>query len=291
MITPAPPQPSLIRLFLPDGSSEGLRLVEKAGWIGCAAMFSRGRFPELRTRPELKRTGVYLLLGDEPGDRRPRLYIGEGDPVLNRLLEHFRKKDFWSTAIVFTSRDGALHKAHLQNLEASLIRLAAVAKRCQLMNANMPEEPSLSEIDQAETRLFLAQLLSVLSVLGIDIFQQPAAALPGSAMYHLDAKGLHSEGYETDAGFVVRSGSQSPNLEAPSCAAPIISVRADLQQQRILIAGGDRLILNQDYLFSSPSQAAAVILGRAANGRVEWKTADGRSLKQMQESALERELA
>ena len=28
---------------------------------------------------------------------------------------------------------------------------------------------------------------------------------------------------------------------------------------------------NQDYLFSSPSAAGAVILGRACNGRKEWK--------------------
>jgi len=40
----------------------------------------------------------------------------------------------------------------------------------------------------------------------------------------------------------------------------------------------------QDYVFSSPSNAAATVLGRGANGRVEWKGADGRTLKELQEA-------
>jgi hypothetical protein len=40
----------------------------------------------------------------------------------------------------------------------------------------------------------------------------------------------------------------------------------------------------QDYSFSSPSTAAAVVLGRSANGRIEWKDAQGRTLKALQEA-------
>ncbi|TXI89048.1 MAG: DUF4357 domain-containing protein, partial [Burkholderiaceae bacterium] len=35
--------------------------------------------------------------------------------------------------------------------------------------------------------------------------------------------------------------------------------------------------------FSSPSTAAAIVLGRSANGRVEWKESSGRTLKEIQE--------
>jgi hypothetical protein len=41
----------------------------------------------------------------------------------------------------------------------------------------------------------------------------------------------------------------------------------------------------QDYVFSSPSPAAAVVLGRSANGRVEWKDVQGRTLRELQEMA------
>ncbi len=62
----------------------------------------------------------------------------------------------------------------------------------------------------------------------------------------------------------------------------------DLRQE--LIANGVLAIAHglyqftQDYSFSSPSTAAAVVLARSANGRVEWKAADGRTLKEMQEA-------
>ncbi len=39
----------------------------------------------------------------------------------------------------------------------------------------------------------------------------------------------------------------------------------------------------QDYVFSSPSIAAAVVPGRSANGRVEWKDGQGRTVKALQE--------
>ena len=43
--------------------------------------------------------------------------------------------------------------------------------------------------------------------------------------------------------------------------------------------------LTQDYTFNSPSLAAAVLLGKNANGRIEWKDVQGRTLKEIQEAA------
>jgi len=34
----------------------------------------------------------------------------------------------------------------------------------------------------------------------------------------------------------------------------------------------------QDYLFETPSGAAAVVLGRTSNGWVDWKNGDGKTL-------------
>ena len=38
------------------------------------------------------------------------------------------------------------------------------------------------------------------------------------------------------------------------------------------------------YVFASPSTAAGVVQGRTANGRIDWKTKEGRTLKQLQET-------
>lgn len=45
-------------------------------------------------------------------------------------------------------------------------------------------------------------------------------------------------------------------------------------------------VFSRGHAFGSPSTAAAVVLGRTANGRVEWKTAEGRTHKELQEEAL-----
>lgn len=40
----------------------------------------------------------------------------------------------------------------------------------------------------------------------------------------------------------------------------------------------DRIRFERDYLFKSPSAAAACLMGRTANGPVEWKDRAGRTL-------------
>ena len=38
-------------------------------------------------------------------------------------------------------------------------------------------------------------------------------------------------------------------------------------------------IFTKDYLFSSPSAAAAIVMGRSANGRIEWKDSKGKTIE------------
>ncbi len=55
-----------VRIFIPSGNPDGLRIIEKSNWIGQGLFFPRALFPEARQRDELKRTGVYVLWG--PGE-------------------------------------------------------------------------------------------------------------------------------------------------------------------------------------------------------------------------------
>ena len=43
-------------------------------------MFPRALLPQVKARPELEQTGVYLLLGPRPIGSGDMLYVGEGDP-------------------------------------------------------------------------------------------------------------------------------------------------------------------------------------------------------------------
>jgi len=273
-----------IRFFLPDGSPDGMKIVEKSNWIGRAIVCPRGAFQDLKQRPEFRKTGVYVLMGQTSPDDPPTAYIGEGDPVGDRLTQHQKTKDFWTSAVFFTSKDDNLNKAHVQYLEAKLIERATETKRCKLDNGNAPTLPSLSEADIADMEEFLAQMLLIYPVVGISVFQRPEVAAHGYLL-HLKAKGLVAQGYETADGFVVLAGSEGPKDHVESTHDYVVALRQHLIDQGLLVDAGDRLRLTQDYTFSAPSTAAAVMLARTANGRIEWKDDQERPLKELQAAA------
>jgi hypothetical protein len=280
-------KPFSLRIFVADGDPDGLRLVERSNWVGKAVMFPRALLPKVKLRDELDQTGVYLLLGPREDGEGELLYIGEGDPVRPRLESHYAQKDFWNRAVCFVAAQGQLNKAHVQFLEAQLIRLAKAAKRLPLDNANQPAEPSLSEADRADMQVFLENMLGMLPVLGIHAFEQAAtvAATATKPLLSCKGKGVSASGYEASQGFVVKSGSQAVGETVPSMQQHVrgmYDLRQELIQNGVLQPDSGLFCFSQDYVFSSPSTAAAVVLGRSANGRVEWKDANGRTLKELQ---------
>lgn len=277
-------KPYSLKVFLPGGDPDGLRIIEKSNWSGVGLVVPRPLFTEGRQRKELARTGVYVLVGPPEESGLPRIYLGEGDPIRPRLDQHGAKKDFWTSLIAFTSKDENLNKAHVQYLEARLIALATQAKRCVLDNGNVPALPSMSEADAADAEGFLAEMLLCFPVLGLGVFSTATAAQATGRALYLNAKGVEAHGSETADGFVVRAGSAAVKTEVPSCHAYLKELRTALVENGVLRASGDGYTLTQDYVFPSPSTAAGVILGRSANGRVEWKTKDGSTLKSLQEA-------
>jgi hypothetical protein len=65
----------------------------------------------------------------------------------------------------------------------------------------------------------------------------------------------------------------------------VVAQRKQLIADGTLIEKDGFLLFTKDAEFSSPSAAAAVIHGGSANGLIAWKTADGKSLKQLDEEA------
>jgi hypothetical protein len=288
--------PFSLRIFVADGDPDGLRIVERSNWVGRALVFPRAAWaqPSVAKRDELDQTGVYLLLGPREDGEGDRLYIGEGDPIKPRLATHHSgkdQKDFWTRAIFFVSMGQGLNKAHVQFLEANLIRLAKQAKRVPLdvENKKNETEPTLSEADRADMQVFLAHMLGMLPVLGVHAFEQPPKS-PATSAPELTCKGkgLLARGYESTQGFVVKAGSQATGEVVESMAqyaAYAVSMRQELIELGVLAQHGSEYAFTQDYTFSSPSTAACVVLGRSANGRLEWKDAQGRSLKALQADA------
>ena len=275
-------RPFSINIFVPNGDPEGLRVVEKSNWTGVGVVFTRTNYKQVVGRPEFDRTGVYVLVGTSEESALPTIYVGEGDPVKNRLNDHYSRKDFWNWAVFFVTKDSSLNKAHVQRMECRLLELAKAAKQCRLDNGNMPCPPSLSEADTADVDSFVLDMLSIFPLLGLNVFDRIETTKKPSILLYIESKGIKASGYEDAKGFVICKGSQLVKEEVPSINPGTTTLRNDLKDQGVIVTNGQHYVFTQDRVFNSPSTAAAAILGRTANGRIEWKAQNGTPLKELQ---------
>lgn len=284
----AQPIGSTISLYLAEGQPAGIRVVQKDNWSGIGIDSSRSDLAQARKREEFARSGVYLLVGDQDeAGGLPTLYVGEADELGARLATHASNKDFWNRVVIFTSKDGTINKAHARHLESRLFQIGSEAKRCHLENKVPPGLPKLSDQDRDLAERFLGEMLVVLPVIGIGAFELPkkdqVAYVPDLFLKGKDAVG---KGTETSQGFKVFAGSVARPDEVDSIHGWTHELRSDLLENGVLKQAPEGLVFTQDYVFKSPSAAAAVLMGRTANGREEWRDADGTTLKQIQDEAL-----
>ena len=278
-----------VRLFMPHGDPDGLRVIDQPNWSGVGVAFPRAAYKEVSHRDEFGRTGVYILVGPGPdGSALPSLYIGQSDRIQTRLETHHKNKDFWEWAVFFVSKDNALNVAAAQYIESRLIERASAAKRCHLDNGNEPAGPNLSDADAADAESFLRTMLRVLPLLGISAFEQKETKTAASArtmlFLTLKSKAITAKGYAQPGGFIVCAGSLAVMKESESIYPYMTASRRDLLALGVMVADGEAYRFTQDFDLNSPSTAAGVLLGRAANGRLEWKDATGRTLKAIQEA-------
>ena len=280
-------RPFSIRIFVPDGDPDGLRLVEKSNWTGIGVVFNRTGYKQVVSRPEFDRTGIYVLVGFSDESVLPTLYIGEGDPVKNRLNNHYSNKEFWDWGVFFVTKDSSLNIAHVKHLESRLLELAKSAKQCRLDNTQTSLAPTLSEAETADVESFLLDMLSIFPLLGLGVFERTHASPSNKKYFNIRSKGIEAKGYEHAKGFVVTAGSGMVTEETNSIHAYLSALRKDLVEQSVVELKDGKFVFLDNYTFASPSTAAGVLQGRAANGREDWKLDDGTTLKETQNSAAE----
>ena len=303
-----------VRLFLADGTPGGLLTAEIMNWTGHVVAAPRSDLAALLQRPESRRTGIYILLGDDPNSLGGTIaYIGEGDDVSKRLYQHARPedqggKDFWDRAIVLTSKDTNLTKAHVRYLESRFISLAQQANRAVLVNGTAPTPLPLPEADISDMEYFIAQARIVLPVLGVNLLRAVTTPTPtrskseetasfgeSSPVFEMSLKksGVVATAQEFDGEFTVHESSLA-RAEWTGVDDGYKRLREKLDADGTLVPSDDgkAAVFTRSYVFASPSAAAAVVAGRSANGRVEWKVqGSGVSYGSWQSESVDRALA
>ena len=275
-----------IKIFLIDGDPNGRMTCELSNWTGKAFKIPRKKIKDSFDRRELEGTGIYLLFGrSDKSENRDLAYIGEAEGIYKRLVQHLSSKDFWNEALIFVSKDENLNKAHIKYLESRLYEIAKGVNRYDLENSNIPPKPCIAESDEAEMEEFIENIRLLVNTLGFKIFEelrisnQTFEEQENNTFYIEAARGANASGQITSEGFVVLKGSIIARSTTNSFPQNWKQHRENLINEGIIIEEDDQLKFASDYLFTSPSSAAVIVMGRSANGLTEWKLKNGRILK------------
>jgi hypothetical protein len=273
-----------IKIFLIDGDPNGRMSCELSNWSGKAYKIPRIKIKDCSDRKDLESTAVYLLFGKDE-DGKDLVYIGEAESILKRLNQHLTQKDFWNEAIIFISKDENLNKAHIKYIENRLHEIAKTANRYKIENSITPTLSSISESDRAEMEEFIENIKMLVNTLGHKVFDEKRefkSKLKQEIFFIKAARGADAQGTPTSDGFVILKGSKAAGSTVNSMTPNFISMRLRLIEQGVLKTNGDDFEFPEDYIFSSPSTAACMVLGRNANGLTEWKLKGGKTLREFE---------
>ncbi len=283
--------PKTIQIFLPTGDPQGIRVAEITTRIVRVFDVPRSLLASFLRMPESGQVGLYFLIGENEESGSPQVYIGQSGNLGQRLSQHNQGKDFWGRALVAVSLTNSLTNTHAGFLEWQSIRLAEQSGRYLVENGNAgtrPHTPAPLEADCHEIHETVAVLLATLGHPVFEPVAKPASRESGQTIYHCNGSGANGRGLYTEEGFVVLKGSSGRAEMVPSYASTAgARIRIRLIEQGVLKQEGDRLVFQKDMLFSSPSAAAHVLMGRTANGWVDWKNDKGEALDALRESLAE----
>lgn len=289
-----------IRIYLDDGAITGIKHAEIVNWTGQAISSPRTQIKTLMDWPESNRPGVYFLFGADENSDNKAVYIGEAENVYERLKNHALQKDFWNEVVFFTSKDANLTKSHVKYLESKLLNMSKVAKRYVVKNGNWPQLPVLSRGDRDSMEEFIANLRTLLGVVGHKVLEAPAGydnaveqlVIPNpeqdipNLKLKLNISGISAFSEITNEGVVVLKDSQVSGSIRKSLANGYRKLREELIASGVITEQNGKLTFTSNQLFTSPSQAAAVIVGYAINGRHHWCDDSGKTLKSIEEQAI-----
>ena len=269
-----------IQIFLPDGNPRSIKIAEITSRTVQAVLIPRTKLEEIFTREELNNVGVYLLIGNPEEDVKPLLYVGEAEDCKIRLKQHNSTKDFWNYAIAIISKTHYFTKTHIKFLESHMFKEAMRINRYKLENSTNPTTPYVAEWMEADLLDNFETIKILVSTLGFPIFDEIKTAQKTDLLY-CKGKEASATGQLTDEGFLVLSGSKCNLKESKTAGTWIINMRKRLLEEKILQVTGNVYEFISDYLFGSPSAAAGAVLARRANGWIEWKYKNGKTLDEV----------
>ena len=281
-----------VTVFLMDSDPAKRIKCHVEGTTCLAFKINREDLNKSEDRKELKQSGIYFLFGGTSDDSAKEVvYVGQasvrknGGGLLTRLLEHDRnpRKNYWSEAVVFTTTDDSFGPTEISYLENYFCTLAKEANRYIVQNENDPSIGNVSEEKQSTLEEFVYNAKLILGILNYKVFiplvQKAQTDNADDMLFYIrrtrkNGVLITAKGRKTRDGFVVLKGSYISESE-------LQHIPSKIQQKRSVAKIDNHRILQEDLVFTSPSYAAAFVIGGNTNGLIEWKTEIGLSLKEI----------
>ena len=285
-------------LFLMDGEVTGRIKCTLSNWTGIAYKIPRLYLDRCKDRLDLKQSGVYFLFGKNDEDEES-VYIGQagirknGEGVLFRVQEHIKDEFFFSEAVMLTTQNNSFGPTEISYLENKFTNMAIDTDRYKVRNGNDPNPGNVTEEKESELEDFIEYSKMVLGVLGYKIFvplidkkndsdndksdEVEELTLYLSRKSKKSNKTIEAMCKRTDEGFVVLKDSMIETIDSKAIPKSIKDLREKCRMNNEIVDGK----LTKNYLFNSPSYAAAFVLGMNTNGKTDWKTKDHETLKKL----------
>ena len=272
------------QMYIFDGNANGRIMCELSNWNGRVYKISRSEISEFAKRTDSENTGVYFLFGKDD-ENNDTIYIGEAEKMLTRLRQHLKDVNYWNDCITVISKDNLLNKAHVKYLENKFYLMAQESGRAIIVNSTIPTCSSISEYDEAMLEEFMSNTKLLVNTLGYKVFdnleETSVKQNQNELIFQISAaRGAQASGMIVADGFAVLKGSTIATTTTPSMFDSMQKLRNKLLTEKII---DENFKFTKDYIFSSPSLAASIVMGRSANGRTEWKTFDHKSIKDFEE--------
>ena len=200
----------------------------------------------------------------------------------------------WYEAVAFTTSNNIFGATEISWLENRFFALAVNVNRYEAKNGNEPNAGNVTEEKESELEEYVEYAKIVMGVLGHLVFEP---LVQNRAIHNTDHEedddnleffmeqkmqntGMtvkakckrSSEGYIVLRGSVINS---KTNEKTCSGVAKKAREKAKVDENYTLL---------EDVLFSSPSAASMFVTGASSNGYTAWKTADGKTLKDVETS-------
>lgn len=289
-----------INMFLMDGEVTGKIKCTLSNWTGVIYKIPRIQLADLKLRDEMKQSGIYFLFGRDEEKQKDITYIGQattrknGEGVLLRVQEHTRDghADYFNDVIILTTQNNSFGPTEISYLENKFTQLAKESGRFIVKNSNDPNPGNVTEEKESELDEIVENTLMIVGTLGYRVFvpmtKKSKKDLPDDQSTYLylkrktkkSNKVIEARCERTSEGFVVLEGSQIEVIDSNVIPASLQKLRKELIDTNVIKDG----ILQEKQLFSSPSYAAAFVIGRNTNGRMDWKDKNGKTLKELEET-------